>query len=366
MKILQIITKSDPIGGAQVVLLNLVKYLKEVNDIIVIVGEFGKLTDELEKIGAKFIVLKSLVRAISPIHDIRAFIEIKKLIKQIKPDIVASHSTKAGYITRLVCYNIKQPNVFTIHGWAFTEGVPIIRRKIYLNIELFAGLFTDHLIAVSDYDRKLGIKSKIVRKEKIKTIHNGVPDLFVSGNNVKDENTNLKGIMVARFQSQKDHNTLFSALNQLKHKNIQIDLLGDGPLLEHFRKLAKKLKIEHMINFQGVRMDIGNFLNKADFFILTTNYEGFPLTIIEAMSCGLPIIATDVGGVKESVIDGFNGNLVRRGDVGSVVHAINLLYEQRDLLKKYSENSRKLYLEEFTVQIMTEKILDYYREIISK
>ncbi|MCD3912407.1 glycosyltransferase, partial [Escherichia coli] len=136
MKVLYIITKADEIGGAQIHIRDLSSRLKEDgHDVVVIVGEHGALVDELIKRGVAYHIVPSLVREINPIKDLRAVIEISKLISILDPDIISLHSSKAGIIGRLAALRKKKPVIFTAHGWAFANGVSKNRQKLYCIIE---------------------------------------------------------------------------------------------------------------------------------------------------------------------------------------------------------------------------------------
>lgn len=364
MKIVQIITLSEPFGGAQMVLYNIVERLRHKHEIFLIIGEEGRLTNELRKIGINCIIVESLQRKISISKDIKAYFEIKEILQKINPDIVSSHSSKAGLLARIVCHTLKLPNVFTAHGWSFTPGVSRKSRIIFLFLEKIAGFFTDHIITVSEFDKQLASINRIVKPEKIKVIHNGAPDLYSF--KAKDNNHNIKGVMVARFQFQKDHSTLFMALSILKEKKIHIDLIGDGPKENEMKALAKQLDIENMLTFHGTRQDVPNFLNSADFFLLITNFEGLPLSICEAMSCGLPIVASDVGGIKEMVNHSENGYLIPRGSVSCLAESLDKLISNPLEREKMSKKSRSIYEEKFSIDQMVALTESYYYSILKK
>lgn len=361
MKIVEIITKSEPIGGAQMVLFNLVSNLKEEHEIYVIVGDEGRLSRDLKRIGVNCIILNSLKREISPLSDIRAYRSLKKIIKDLKPDIVATHSSKAGYLGRLVCSKLGIPNVFTAHGWAFTNGVPFQKRMVYLILEKFIGHFSDHIITVSEYDMKIGLKYKIVSPTKVETIHNGTPDF--RNENIFKYDGQFRAVMVARFQDQKDHLTLFKALKRLKHLPILVDLIGDGPRQKEFEILAHKWEIGNKVNFLGSKDDVATFLNRSDIFILISNYEGLPLSICEAMSCALPIVASDVGGVNEMINDGVNGYLIPKGNDELLSDKLSYLISNPELVYRMGLESRKTFEEKFSIQKMVSATNKYYRKV---
>ncbi|HFV5407130.1 TPA: glycosyltransferase, partial [Escherichia coli] len=123
--------------------------------------------------------------------------------------------------------------------------------------------------------------------------------------------------MVARFCAQKDHETLLKAFSNIDKEKWRLTLIGGGDS-KSIKELAKKLNIDKNINFVGQTKNVVNFLNHSDVFLLISNWEGFPISILEAMRSSLPIIATDVGGVSEAVKHGYNGFLINKGNVAEL------------------------------------------------
>ena len=365
LNIVYIITRSDVLGGASVHLLDLAKgMIDQGHQVYILVGGTGTFTDELKKNNINFISLEHLKREISLVHDVLGFWEIKKYLSELKPDIVHCHSSKAGLLGRLSARSLNLPVVFTAHGWAFTEGVSPKKQKIYAYLEKFLAKLSDHIITVSEYDRQHGFKYQVGSPELVQTIHNGVPDIRMP--TTKESNAVIKLIMVARFEDPKDQFFLIQALLKLpKNLNWQIDFLGDGPNLQKCKDLVENNTLESKIIFHGQSFKVKEFLNQADIFVLISNYEGFPLTILEAMSTSLPIIASDVGGINESVTS-INGYLIPKGNLEILTHSIIELIINRDLRQQMGENSRRLYEERFSFNIMLKKTLDIYHNVLAK
>jgi len=141
-------------------------------------------------------------------------------------------------------------------------------------------------------------------------------------------------------------------------------LVGDGPNLPECQQLAIELGIGENVQFVGARSDVHRMLARQDVFVLTSNWEGFPISILEAMGHGLPIVASDVGGVHEAVIDGETGFLIPRGDIDILVGRLRALYQNAELRTRMGINGRKRFADYFTVDIMVRKILGVYEEVI--
>lgn len=364
MKILYCITSGNW-GGAQEHLFQLVKNESQNgNSIFLIMGNKGELYKRiLGTHNVKIIILSELERSLNIFKDIRCIMSLRKLIKKIDPDIVHLHSSKAGAVGRIASFGLNCKVIFTVHGWAFTEGVTTWKRKFYVIIERLLYKLTDEVICVSNYDYQLGIKERVLKKEgKGIVIHNGI-DTGVDFNNSKIISSDqFVIVMVARFDIPKRQDILIRAISLLGD-NVHLILIGDGPRLELSKKLSLKLGVSNKVDFLGFQRDVGKYLKDANVFALISDYEGLPISIIEAMKFGLPIIASNVGGVPELVK--LNGILVNN-QVNEVCDSLNYLSTQHMLAKKMGDISYNLFQNEFTLHkqlILTHKI---YVELLSE
>jgi glycosyltransferase involved in cell wall biosynthesis len=365
MKIVYIITRSDVLGGASVHLLDLAKgMIEKGHQVHILVGGTGAFTEALDKNNIGYSSLIHLKRELSIQDEVLGYFEIKKQLERLNPDIVHCHSTKAGLLGRLAAKSLNIPVVFTAHGWAFTDGVGAKKQKIYAAIERGLSKLSDAIITVSEYDRQHGFKHNVGTQQLVTTVHNGVPDVIKSINT--PQNPVPKLIMVARFEEPKDQYFLINALAELpKNLDWRLDLIGDGPNLQKCKDLTKSKQLDNKITFHGQSFKVQEFLNQADIFILISKYEGFPLTILEAMRASLPIIASDVGGVKESVNPN-NGFLIAKNDSNALRTALVNLISDAKLRAQLGNNSRKAYEENFTFDIMLDKTLAIYNKILAQ
>jgi glycosyltransferase involved in cell wall biosynthesis len=258
------------------------------------------------------------------------------------------------------------PVIVTTHGWSFTTGVPRFRAAVYRWIERLTGLFSaDMTITVSEYDRQLAIRAGVLPAERMVTVHNGMPDVAVSSRAFPGQNP-VRLVMVARFGPQKDHPTLLRALAQLQDLPWEVDLVGEGPLTTKTQALAASLGIERRVHFLGQRMDVERILAEAQVSLLVTNWEGFPLAILEAMRAGLPVLASAVGGVGESVRDGQTGFLVPPGEVGPLRDRLRALLTDASLRASMGAEGRAVYEREFTLDHTVTKTLAVYGAVLKR
>ena len=364
MKICYILTRSDAIGGVQIHVRNFSKMMNEkMHNAHILVGGKGSYFQHLVDEGHNVQSIKFLRKNINPIYDLLALFEIIILLKKIKPEIVSTHSSKAGVLGRLASKLLGIPVIFTAHGWAFTEGVGRAKQIFYSKIETLMSIMTDHIITVSDYDLDLALEKKITEKYRIQSIHNGMPEIakkFIS----EISSDRIKICMVARFDAQKDHVTLLTSLAEIKDLSWDIDFLGDGPLVDSVKRYTEQLGIEDRVNFFGQVSDVKIFLRESQIFALISNWEGLPRSIIEAMRSGLPIVASDVAGVKELIDDGINGYLIPRKDSKTLSKRMRSLIIDEELRMKMAKESIKKYQEGFTLDRTFDKTFAVYKETI--
>jgi glycosyltransferase involved in cell wall biosynthesis len=249
-----------------------------------------------------------------------------------------------------------------VHGWGFAPGTPFPRKMIALISEKLVSRAATKLICVAESDRLLALSLGIAKEEQLITIHNGISSDVVPTANPAKQPPRL--LMVARFSEQKDQETLIKAIALLKNYPIHLDLVGSGSLLEDCQQLAAQLNISDRISFLGDRSDVVNLLASAQIFLLITHYEGLPISILEAMRAGLPIVATNVNGIPEQIIDQQTGFLVPPKDVHALAETLLKLIQSPQLRQRIGEAAREKFLQEFTKEKMLKKIGKLYQNIL--
>jgi len=341
-----------------------------------------------------------LANTLNPFKIARAMKEINRALRDFKPDLVSCHSTVAGFLGRLVIRK-KIPTIFTAHGWAFTEGVPILRKYLAILAEKIAAHWSSRIICVSEFDKKLALRYRIASGDKLVTIHNGVEtqkDADIKQNNadIKQNKTQkgadikqnsadsnfiqrdsawyqrksalIKIVFVGRLDKQKDPLLLLEGFNslssELKNKS-QISIIGEGPKRKKLEDFIKENGLEDKVILLGdlSREEVFEFLRKSDIFVLTSNWEGFPRSILEAMSSSLAVIATDVGGVREAVSQDC-GILIKRAAQKELKEALEKLLKNPQLIRKMGEAAQKRVKKEFSLDRMFRETEGVYRGIL--
>ena len=364
MKILFFITRADTVGGAQVHVRDLSSYLVEAgHQVLVVTGEKGLYNDVLKDYSIQSYPLDTLKQPIAFQQDWRTRSNLIDLVYTFQPDLVSTHSSKAGVLGRLACKATNTPCLFTAHGWAFTSGVPEPKRTIYQWVEKLSEPLADKIICVSENDRQIGFNCGM-SPDRLITVHNGMPDISVDLRANPSDARPVKVIMVARFDKQKDHQTLLTAFRDIS--GAQLDLIGYGPSLPNAQAYVAQNDMADRVNFLGFQKDVSKFLAQSHIFTLISNWEGFPRTIIEAMRAGLPVVASDVGGVAEAVDDGVTGYCIPRGNVNVLRDHLSKLVTDAKLRQTMGQRGRQRYEAEFTFDHMFEKTFEVYKEVLAK
>jgi glycosyltransferase involved in cell wall biosynthesis len=366
MKILYLITRAER-GGGQVHVLDLIRGFRQHCEIEVAAGEDGFLLHEARRLNVGCHVLPNLVQPIQPAKDYRALREIVALLRETRPDLIHTHTSKAGILGRLAAWICNVPAVFTAHTWCFAEGTSWKWKLLGAPCERVAALPGGPIINVSEANRELALKYRIAPARRLVTIHNGVPDTPAdcvsagAGSGATDVATI---VMVARFAPQKNQAMLLDAAASLSLP-FRIQFAGTGPTMEDIERKAAGMGIAEHVQFLGDRSDIADVLRRASIFALPTNWEGFPLSILEAMRAGLPIVATDVGGIREAVVDGENGFVTPRGDCAAFACALQRLLSDESLRLRMARRSRQMFEERFTAEHMFRRTFNVYRQAVS-
>lgn len=359
--VMYVITRAHR-GGAQSHVLDLLT-LRSRARLTVVAGEEDFLLAEARARGVDTVVLPSLQVPISPLRDLRALLGLWTLIRSRRPALVHLHSSKAGLLGRVAAALCGVPAVFTAHGWAFTEGVSPRRRRLAHLLEKATAPLTRRAITVSEYDRQLAWREGVLPLERLTTVHNGLSPqapAAVAGP-VRSAGQPYRAIMVARFSSQKDQALLIRALASAPQ--VQLWLVGEGELLPDARALAEELGLGARVEFLGKRSDVPELLTQCDVFCLSSHYEGFPISILEAMRAGLPVVASDVGGVSEAVVPEETGLLVAPGDLEGWRVALQRLSADPAWGRKLGERGQQRFSGEFTASDMLGRIWQVYEEV---
>ncbi len=331
---------------------------------VVLAGGDGPWFEQLRERGITAIALRHLQRRISPYREVLAFFELRRALRALAPDLVSTHTAKAGVLGRLAAASLRLPVIFTAHGWTFTDGISRAQALVWKLAERLVGGLAGRIVTVSEYDRGLALAARIGSPDRIVTVHNGMPD--VAASRVADVGMSPPHlVMVARFEAQKDHRTLLVALSRLRHKPWRLSLVGSGPLEAEVQQLAAVLGLRDRVAFLGARSDVDAILADAQIFVLCTHWEGLPRSIIEAMRAGLPVVATSVAGVPELVEHGATGLLCGPRDVVDASAQLQVLIDSPERRAEMGRRARKRYEDQFQFNRMYARTLNVYEQLLA-
>ncbi len=364
MKVLHIITDTN-IGGAGRYLLNLLVQ-PAFDDIDVTVAcPDGQLAARFDKAGLKRANISGKDVSFSgPLT-----LELARLMKQVKPDLVHTHSSLSG---RLAARTLRIPVLYTKHNLvripSASGRVPPAAGPLKRVLNgASARLLSDAVIAVSQGVYKELLESGI-RESHVFCVQNGIDlspyspvDLLA-----KRKSGALLVGTVARLHRQKALEVLLEAAKTVAASFPQARFVigGTGPLEESLKATIRDMRLEPYVKMVGFVEDVPGFLSELDVYALSSDYEGLPLAVLEAMAAGLPIVSTAVGGVPEAVIDGENGFLVPRRDSRLLAQSIVRLAIDPGLAARMGRVSRKRMEELFDARIMARETVHAYRKVL--
>jgi glycosyltransferase involved in cell wall biosynthesis len=338
----------------------------------------GDFTDAARARGVIPVLIPELGRAIRPGRDLAALIRLVRLFRRIQPDIVHTHTAKAGALGRLAARLVRVPaTIHTFHGHVL-EGYfsPPVTRA-FLEIERRLARRTDRLVTVSPRLREQLLAMGIGRPGQVEVIPLGL-DLgrFRAPRPVSPAlrpslglalGTPVLGI-VGRLVPIKDHPTLFEALAQLRAGGVAAHLVvvGDGEERARLVGLADRLGLGRQVHFLGWRRDLETILNEMDVVICASRNEGTPVALIEAMAAGTPVLSTDVGGVGDVVTHGETGWLVPPGDPSAMSCAIRLLLEDRTLAVRLATAGRSVAVDRYDVTRLVPRVEALYTAVANE
>jgi glycosyltransferase involved in cell wall biosynthesis len=367
MKVLYLITRTER-GGARAHVVDLMRGFRDRCEIEVAASEDEDLYlfEEAAKLGIRCHSMPNMRNPMNPVRDTRALLDIIALLRRTRPDLVHTHTSKAGVLGRIAAWNAGIPAMFTAHTWCFAEGTSWTWKALGVPLERLAALPGGLIINVSEANRNLALQYRIARAEKLITIHNGIPDEegapLVQDPIENDPVENKEApviIMVARFAPQKNQAMLLDAAARIKYP-FHLLFVGAGPTLQSMIDKARELGLEDRCTFAGNRGDVPELLRRSSIFALPTRWEGFPLSTLEAMRAGLPVVASDVGGVREAVIHGENGFLLDQTDAQGFQEALERLLADPALRERMARCGRRMFEERFTAGQMLEKTFGLY------
>jgi glycosyltransferase involved in cell wall biosynthesis len=403
IRILRIIARLN-IGGPAINAINLSVHLdKYPYQTLLVCGKVGADEGDMSYLaldmGLKPLFITELGREITVLDDLKSLIQLRKVMRRFKPNIIHTHTAKAGTLGRLAGLSLnlfksrgnRIRMVHTFHGHIFHSYFGAFKTFLFIQIERFLSRFTDQIIVLSSRQKDdICHTYKIAGPERVKIIPLGfhlsdfaeTPENGGSARNRYFPNSGDEVLLVGiigRLTHVKNHRMFLEAISYLKETGgvdpFRFFIIGDGELKRDLIHYSRELGIQEFVTFTGWEKDMSSVYRTMDIVVLTSLNEGTPVVLIEAMSAGIPIVATDVGGVRDlfgdqvDEIEGIqiaqNGILIPAGECELLAKALLFLSGNKGISKKITSHAKDFVMNTFSIERLVKDMDSLYSEMVS-
>lgn len=306
------------------------------------------------------------------ILDLTVVRRMREHILRERPDIMHTHGVRGNFVGRLASRGTGVPVVTTVHSSVYQDYSHPLKKMLYHRIEKMTRGYTGSFIAVS---RSLAreLEEDGIDPGKINVVYNGISPGFTDsgqGRPLREElgiHPHLPILIsIGRLEEVKNQDMLLRVFARLKEKGSPFHgvLVGDGPLRLSLEQAAKRLGIEDCVSFLGFRKDIFRLLSQSDIFLLTSRMEGLPVTLLEAMAAGTPVVVTEVGGMPEVIEMACNGFTAPGEDVEQFADRVSDLLGDMELRERMADNGKKALREHFSHEKFITGTLEVYAGVL--
>lgn len=326
-------------------------------------GRVDEIRQKLDGYIKEFHIV-DLVRSPFSLGNLKGYRQMKQIIKNGGYDIVWTNEPVMGIVTRLAARKHRKNGLkvmYMAHGFHFYKGAPLINWMLYYPVEKIMSSKTDLLVTVNKEDYA---RSQKMRAKKVEYIHGIGIDTSRLEN--AEENSNIREelglgedefiiVSVGELNENKNHKVIIKALAKLNDKNVHYVICGKGDKLDELTSLAKELAVDENVHFLGYRKDIAGILKKSDVFAMPSYREGLPVSTLEAMLCGLPVLSSKIRGLVDVMEDDVSGYMYSPNDADGFADGLAKLRSDPDLRSKMGarniETVKPFCIEETKVQI---------------
>lgn len=311
-------------------------------------GRFQEVMDKISKY-AEHIYKVHLKRSPLSINNYTGYQELSKIINGVTYDYIWTNEPVMGVITRLAAREARKRGtklVYMAHGFHFFKGAPTLNWLIYYPIEKIMAHHADMICTVNteDYDR-----AKQFNVKQVSYIHGiGINTARLSENTISNNirlELNLPKeaaiiLSIGELNKNKNQSTIIKSISLLNNSNVHYVLCGKGPEEQNLKSLTKNLRISNQVHFLGYRKDVVNICAQADIYVMPSHREGLPVSSLEAMLCGLPLVTSNIRGLTDVNKENINGLLCSPNDYNGFAVAIRKLIEDSGLRKKMGDQNK--------------------------
>ncbi len=383
MKVVHIITRMI-VGGAQEnTLLNCIDLIDQYGDEVTLItgpseGPEGQLLQRFTHPRLNIIEAAALTRNIKPWQDWKAYRQLKKILHKINPEVVHTHSAKAGILGRLAAWKLKVPAIIhTVHGAPFHPYQNSLSRNLFAFCERYAAKRCHRMLCVADAMTDRMVEGRVAPREHFTTVYSGMKiEDYLQANRHREQVRKELGFSdddivvgkIARLFNLKGHNYLVEAAGNVIAKNSRIHflLVGDGSLREEIESQIEAGRLNNHFHFTGLvpPTDVPKYIAAMDILAHTSLREGLARALPQALLAGKPVISFDIDGAREVCITDITGILTAPKDVSALSDALICLAENPDLRQRLGAAGSVKCQEMYSHQLMTDRIRSIYQEVL--
>jgi glycosyltransferase involved in cell wall biosynthesis len=314
-------------------------------------------------------------RDIHPLADLLAFQDLRRLIRQLRPEIVHTHMSKAGILGRMAAAAEHVPHVLhSIRGWSFQGQSSRVRRYLYRKLEQMAARHTEVMLAVGYEMIEQGFQAAIYHPNYT-VVRSGIDldgfpsrggDIGALRQALAIPSTAPVVGTVSQMCESKAPLDFVAAAERVAHQvpSAHFLMVGDGPLRQAVEQRIRRASLDSRFHLLGTRSDVSALLALMDVFLFTSQWEGLPRAIVEAMAARVPIVATSVAGTTELLVHGISGLLAPAGDIDGLATHIQTLLSDRDLARRLAEEAHNKISAEFDLAVVVNRHEQIYRQLL--
>lgn len=307
------------------------------------------------------------------LKNIKAYKQLKKIMKSENFDAVHCHSPMGGVLARLAARSLGLSLViYTAHGFHFFKGAPILNWLVYYPVEKWLARYTDTLITINkeDYEQaKNNFKAKRVKYIPgvgldIDKFKNVVVDVAVKREEIGVPQNAFVVLSIGELNKNKNHEVVLRAIAKLNNSNIHYVICGRGPLEFYLKKLSNELGVSVNVHLLGFRKDILEICKISNIFAFPSLREGLPVSLMEAMASGLPVVCSEIRGNQDLIENGKGGYLINPRDIDGFANVINNLANEQELRKTMMSLSNLEAIKKFDVKNVKKEMKKIYKDIV--
>lgn len=342
------------------------------------IGPEGELLGRARRHGIRTVLVPQMRRAVNPFRDAASFDHICRVIRNIRPGVVHTHSSKAGVLGRVAAHALRVPAiVHTIHGLPFHRFQDPVSNAAFIAAERLAARCCDRLVCVADAMTRQALQAGVGRPEQYRTVHSGMEvEKFLQADTHREAARRELGFSgdevvigkIARLFPLKGHKYVLEAAPRILDRCPQARFLfvGDGILREELEQRARELRVWDRIVFTGLvdSARIPEMIGAMDILVHASLREGLPRAVVQALLGGRPAVSYAVDGAPEVVIDGVTGRLLPPRSINALADALVDLIENPDRAREMGREARRRFTDQFRASTMVRRLEEIYRELL--